>query len=79
MFYYPVNNNMLEPVTHMQARQLLAKKLKERDLLGAGESFSIWAGKSINCTKFSCVEDLDDWVAYLSSKELPILPHKKRS
>lgn len=77
MFYYPVENDMLEPLTHMQARELLAKKLKERDVSGNNENFSIWAGKSINCTKFSCVEDLDDWVAYLSSKEVPITLKKR--
>ena len=73
MFYYPLENGMLEPVNHMQARSLLAVKLKERGEKGHDMHFSIWSNRNINCLKFACVEDLDEWVSYVSSIEGPLL------
>ena len=78
MFYYPVGNNMLEPVNHMEARRLLTVKLKERDEKGEDTPFRIWSSRNINCTKFSCVEDLDNWVSYISSREAPLIQKQKK-
>jgi hypothetical protein len=72
MFYYPVSNGMLEPVNHMQARTLLAVKLKQRDENGEDAPFSIWSSRNVNCPKFACIEDLDEWVSYISSIEGPL-------
>lgn len=77
MFYYPLGNHMLEPVNHMQARSLLAKKLKEREENSSETNFTIWSSRNVNCPKFASLEDLDNWVSYMSRFDLPV-PEKKR-
>ncbi len=81
MFYYPIENNMLEPIDHIHARSLLAKKLKERDENGdTGAAFSIWTSQNIHCQKISSVEDLDSWVEWASQYDIPIaMKTKKRA
>lgn len=84
MFYYETPDNLLMPVDHMAARRMLAVKLKERaenlnlDMDTLAPVFAIWATPHINCPKFTCVEDLDEWVGYLSTKELP-LPKRRQT
>lgn len=74
MFYYPDNNNMLLPVDHMRARILLAQKLKERAETLTDNDFAIWSSSFKNCQKFRCIEDLDNFVYWISQYDLPAKP-----
>ena len=79
MFYYPIANNMLEPIDHINARRLLAIKLKQRDENAeTDKAFSIWTSRNIHCQKISSVEDLDSWVEWASQYDIPISFNAKK-